>query len=220
PLARHGLAAAGVDRADADRLLGVVEARAAAGRTGASWALDSLAAMGGRGRGDAAMRALVRATIARQQGGEPVHRWAPAEAPEAGGHDGGAETVGEFMSTDLYTLRPDDLVELARCMMAWKNVRHLPVEDDEGALVGLVTEAGLGDGPDGEGGARTVASVMDRRPPTVAPGDLLRDAARLMRERAASGLPVIEGGRLVGVVTERDLVGLAEEPPAAERAPT
>ena len=46
------------------------------------------------------------------------------------------------MSTDLFTVKPDDLIDLAASVMDWRHIRHVPVEDDEGHLVGLVTHRG------------------------------------------------------------------------------
>ena len=43
------------------------------------------------------------------------------------------------MSTELFTVRPDDLVEMVARVMEWRDVRHVPVEDEEGRLVGIVT---------------------------------------------------------------------------------
>ncbi|HEU4405769.1 MAG TPA: CBS domain-containing protein [Polyangiaceae bacterium] len=219
PLAREGLAAAGVDRADVERLLGVVDERAATGRTGAAWALESLARLGGEGSGDGRMRALVKATLARQRGGQPAHRWAPAETGEVGDALGACETVGQFMTTDLYTLRPDDILDLARSVMDWEGIHHLPVEDDGGRLVGMVTKEALCAALEGERGPVAVSSLMDRRPAAVAPDTPTVEAVRLMRERKTSGLPVVEGGRLVGMVTERDLLAVVERLLDAPEAP-
>ena len=55
----------------------------------------------------------------------------------------GYQTVGQFMATDLFTVRPDDLVDLAASVMTWRHIRHVPVEDDEGQLVGLVSHRAL-----------------------------------------------------------------------------
>ena len=52
-------------------------------------------------------------------------------------------TVGQFMSTDLFTVRPDDLVDLAASVMDWRHIRHVPVEDEAGRLVGLVSHRDL-----------------------------------------------------------------------------
>ena len=51
--------------------------------------------------------------------------------------------VGQFMSTDLFTVRPDDIVDFAATLMDWRHVRHVPVEDDRGRLVGLVSHRAL-----------------------------------------------------------------------------
>src|SRR5258708_1448641 len=52
-------------------------------------------------------------------------------------------TVAQFMKTNLFTVRPDDLVNLAASVMNWEHIRHIPVEDDEGRLVGLITHRDL-----------------------------------------------------------------------------
>ena len=52
-------------------------------------------------------------------------------------------TVGQVMSTDLFTVRAHDLVDLAASMMQWEHIRHVPVEDDAGHLVGLVSHRDL-----------------------------------------------------------------------------
>lgn len=210
PLAREGLAAAGVDQADVDRLLDVVDERAASGRTGAAWALGSLAAMGDEGTPDGRMRALVKATLARQRGGDPAHRWAPAAEGELGEALEACETVGQFMTTDLYTLRPDDILDLARSVMDWQHIHHLPVEDDEGRLVGMITKEVMSAALETERGPVSVSSLMDHHPASVPPDTPTVEAMRLMRERKASGLAVVEGGRLVGLVTERDLLSVVE----------
>jgi hypothetical protein len=80
PTARRGLVAAGVDAAEADRLLGVIADRVAAGQTGAVWQRRTLAALeagegeAGRGR-DRAVRALLERYLELQAGGDPVHTW-------------------------------------------------------------------------------------------------------------------------------------------------
>jgi hypothetical protein len=75
PEARRGLVDAGVDAAEADRLLQVIADRVAAGQTGAVWqrrALATLAAEAGR---EAAVPALLERYLELQAGGEPVHTW-------------------------------------------------------------------------------------------------------------------------------------------------
>ena len=74
-------------------------------------------------------------------------RWRAAgtqeEASEEADWSQSYQTVGQFMATDLFTLRPDDLVDLAASVMDWRHIRHVPVEDEEGRLVGLITHRAL-----------------------------------------------------------------------------
>lgn len=216
PAARAGLRAAGVDGADVDRYLGVIEERVRAGQTGAQWALSSLSAMEGKGTPEARYRALCAATLEHQRRGEPVHTWGPAELTE----DPRAlrdnyRTVGQFMSTDLFTVRPTDIIDFAASVMDWRHVRHVPVEDEAGRLVGIVSHrsllrliargAGRAGGP-ASGPPPTVASIMRPSPITVSPETTTLEAMRRMREHRVGCLPVVDGERLVGIITERDLI--------------
>jgi hypothetical protein len=75
PEARRGLVEAGVEAAEADRLLGVIADRVAAGQTGAVWQRRALGALEGRGGRDQALRALLERYLELQAGGDPVHTW-------------------------------------------------------------------------------------------------------------------------------------------------
>jgi len=211
PLARRGLEESGVDAEDVGRYLGTIEERVRSGRTGAQWALGSLAAMGGRGTPETRMRALARATARRQRTNEPVHRWPPAAGGEMEDWRENYRTVGQFMSTDLFTVRPDDLVDLAASLMDWRHIRHVPVEDGRGRLVGLVTHRDLlrmvSRGSAGQGGETVaVREIMKTDPVTVAPTAPTLEALALMRERRVGCLPVVEEGILVGIVTAYDFL--------------
>ena len=86
-------------------------------------------------------------------------------------------TVGQFMSTDLFTVHPEDLIDLAASLMEWEHLRHVPVEDHDGHLVGLVTHRALlrmlAKG-DGSGSVTPVAvrEIMKTDPITVTPETL------------------------------------------------
>jgi CBS domain-containing protein/gamma-glutamyl:cysteine ligase YbdK (ATP-grasp superfamily) len=221
PLAREGLRQAGVE--DGDRHLDVIEERVSGEQNGALWALHSLAAMGSRGTREQRHRALAAATLRQQQGGAPVHRWALAELADTGGWVHSYQNVGQFMSTDLFTLRPDDIVDLAASVMDWRHVRHVPVEDDECRLVGLVSHRDLlkfvAQGAR-RGEQALVRDIMKTSLVTVAPDTPTLAAIELMRRERVGCLPVVERGRLVGLVTEHDFLalwaGLLEEKLRAE----
>lgn len=215
PRAREGLAFKGIEKSSADRYLNLIEERVSTGRTGAQWALDSLARMGTRGTLDERHRALASATYARQAAGLPGHKWALADLDEISDWRHSFRTVGQIMSRDLFTLHPEDVIDLAASLMDWEHIRYVPVEDDKGALVGLLTQRGLlrklstsKEDNDG-GGPLSVRDVMVSRPVTVTPGDTTIAAIEIMRDHRIGCLPVVDSGRLVGIVTEHDFIDAA-----------
>jgi CBS domain-containing protein len=215
PDARAGLASRGLDGADIDRYLGVLEERVEAGRTGAQWALDSWAGMRARATSHDRCRALTSATLDRQRRGEPVHTWSLATLGEASDWRHSYKTVGQFMTRDLFTVQPDDLVDLAANVMDWEHVRHVPVEDEEGRLVGIVSHRTLirllAQGETRSREPVPVSRIMKRDPVTVSPSTTTLEAIRIMRTKRVACLPVVQGDKLVGILTERDLIDVAAQ---------
>ena len=215
PLARQGLESSGVDADDVDRYLGIVGERIGAGRTGSSWFLDSYAAMPEASGPAERMAALTAAAVEGERSGEPIARW-----PLAGAEEGGAEAssvvsrVRDLMTTDVFTLHPHQLVDLAACLMDWQQIRHVPVEDERHRLVGLVTYRTLLRHLTRQRTEETfqpipVSDVMIREVVTVAPETPAREAIRRLQDHGIGCLPVVEDGRLVGIVSERDFLGIA-----------
>jgi CBS domain-containing protein len=212
PLARQGLRNMQVATGDVDKYLRIVEERARSRQTGAGWIMKSLAAMESSLSKDARQRKLTSAMLASQKQGQPIHRWANIEKAEAEGWEQGYRTVGQFMSTDLFTVGPDDLVDLAASVMDWRHIRHVPVEDQEGRLVGLVTHRGVlrvlstGNRTNSDDSSTTVRDVMVHNPVTVSPDTSSLDAIEIMRGNRVGCLPVVEGDQLVGIVTSYDFL--------------
>ncbi|MHC4261517.1 MAG: CBS domain-containing protein [Planctomycetota bacterium] len=212
PVARQGLADRGLPSEDLDRYLGVIEERATTGRTGAQWQLDSLAGMDPATNRDQRMRALVQAMMARESEGTPVHEWALAEHSESGDWREGFRTVGQMMTTDVFTVHPEDLVDLAASLMEWEHLRHVPVEDDDGRVVGILSHRALLRIVSRGGGAKDQVAVREIMRPdvvTCTPEMSTLKAMELMGRSRVSCLPVCEQGRLVGIVTEHDFVVVA-----------
>jgi CBS domain-containing protein len=94
-------------------------------------------------------------------------------------------------------------------LMEQRKVRRLPVEE-EGLLVGIVTKSDLQSklGPFPSTWRRLklfVTDAMTRNPVTVGPDDRLEQAAQLMLAHKISGVPVVENGKIAGIVTESDI---------------
>ena len=213
PLAREGLQEAGIDQDDIDRYLGVLHDRVSMRRTGSRWALESLEKMGDNGTQDQRMRCLVNSMVEQQTTGRPICEWILAEYCAEQDWRESYRNVGQFMSTDLFTVRPDDIVDFAATLMDWRHVRHVPVEDNSGKLVGLVSHRALlrlvATGRIGKGHKVTVDEIMNRKPVTVHADTSTVEAIRLMREQKLACLPVTRNDKLVGIVTEHDLIVVA-----------
>ncbi len=213
PLAREGLQEAGINQDDIDRYLGVLHDRVTQRRTGARWALESLEKMEDNGTLNQRMRCLVASMVKQQVSGEPISEWTLAKYCIEQDWRESYRTVGQFMSTDLFTVRPDDIVDFAATLMDWRHVRHVPVEDDRGIMVGLVSHRALlrlvATGQVGGDNKVTVKEIMRTDPVTVPPDTSTVDAIRMMREQKLACLPVTVDGKLIGIVTEHDLIVVA-----------
>jgi CBS domain-containing protein len=212
PIAYEGLRHAGIDAADIDGYLGIIEQRVHYHRTGARWILDSLATMGNEGTRDLRLRTVTGAMLERQKTGAPVHEWPLASLEEAKDWRYSFLTVGQVMSTQLYTVRPQDLAEMVANFMDWNHIRYVPVENDEGELVGLVTYRGLIRlvGRDNTGSI-TVEDIMKTDLMTVTPETPTVDAVRLVRRHQIGCLPVVQDKHLVGILTMSDFLPLYDK---------
>jgi CBS domain-containing protein len=210
PLARQGLRSAGVAGEDIDKYLGIIEERARTGQTGSRWMMKSHAALRSSVANDAAQRRLTSEILSNQKQGQPVHRWPVIEDSDSDEWEHGYRTVGQFMSTDLFTVGPDDLIDLAASVMDWRHIRHVPVEDQEGRLVGLVTHRGLLrmmiNSAASNAKLTTVQEVMVQDPITVSPSTSSLEAMDIMRQNRLGCLPVVEADQLVGIITSYDFL--------------
>jgi CBS domain-containing protein len=110
---------------------------------------------------------------------------------------------------NLVSVRPDDDLAVAAQIMRWASVRHLPVVDGP-EVVGVLTEhdvlryrAEAGGGGEGD----PVRSFMTKPPALIGPDDDVAAACAQMVARKIGCLPVVEGGRLIGIITTTDLLG-------------
>jgi CBS domain-containing protein len=211
--AEAGLRRARVDDADAKRYLGVIEERARTARTGAVWASRSWNSLRERATPAERASALVAASIRRQLTGRPVAQWERARLDEADMADSSCRRVEQYMRTDLFTVGPDDPVEVVASLMIWERVNHVPVEDHDHRLIGMVSHRDmlrLLTSPRNAAGV-SVAEVMKplEKLHPIAPDTTTLDAAAMMRRFRVSCLPVVSEERLVGVITEEEFVGVA-----------
>ncbi|MBI3184027.1 MAG: CBS domain-containing protein [Myxococcales bacterium] len=123
-------------------------------------------------------------------------------------------TVEDLMTTGVMTLRARDEISQANVEMKLGNIRHLPVVDEKGHVVGIVSNRDVmrALGRSGRAKKLPVSKVMTREVITVRPETPAHRAAEIMLDRKIGALPVVgEGEQLVGIVTESDFVAVAQE---------
>lgn len=151
--------------------------------------------------------------------------------------------VKELMSSNVVSVAPDTPLRRVAELLVEHGISGVPVRDEDGTVVGVVTEADIlrkergidlgrggplawlvdGSDPDAmrKAAARTAGESMSSPPVTTSPWRTVAEAARLMLDRRVNRLPVLDGGRLVGIVTRADLVrafGRPDEEIASEIA--
>ena len=215
PLAREGLKDSGIDANDIDRYLGIIRQRVSTGRTGADWQLHSLSSMRHAGTLGERMSSIVGALVDRQRRGQPVHEWEPAQLDRGDTVRRNFQQVEQYMTTDVITANQDDSVGLVANMMDWEKIRHIPIEDNNHHLVGLVTYRQLirflAGRPQKDLQLTPVSDIMLQNVETVTPETGTIDAIHKMRSQHISCLPVIKEDRLVGIVTETDFLLIAAD---------
>lgn len=126
--------------------------------------------------------------------------------------------VGDVMSTDVFTLGRNDTLSIADDLMKQQRIRHIPVLDSDGALCGILSQRdlfrgmllrSLGYGERAEQkmlDSFSIKDAMHEDVVTITAKSTLSDAANLMLSKKIGCLPVVEGERLVGMISEADFV--------------
>ena len=129
-------------------------------------------------------------------------------------------TVAEIMTREPYTLGPDDSLADARGLMAQHHVRHIPVVIGNGVVAGVVSQRDVLAAADSHvlnaaarGSQRSddvaLSAIMSSPAQTVDERASLRGTALHLQQHKLGCLPVLRGGKLVGIITDADFVEVA-----------
>ena len=216
PLSRKGLEKRKIDKADIDRFLSIIEERVNEHQTGAIWTNNSFTALKNVSSVGEAVVATTAAMLKRQHTNKPVHTWDYPDISESVSWASKFQYVSQVMSRELYTVQEDDLVELVVNVMNWRKIQHVPVENEQGEVVGIISSTDVinyfckkSDSIDDDE-ILTVTDIMIKNPETVTADTLTAEALKLMRKKNIGCLPVVKHKKLIGIVTDFDFVYMAE----------
>jgi len=213
PMARHGLEKRNIDTADIDKYLGVIEDRAKRHMNGSRWILQTYTKFQKETHKDESLTALTAAIYHNQKQSKPAHEWPLPELHEFYQYDPSQLLVEEFMTTDIFTLQKDDLLEFASALMDWSDSASMPVEDDKGNLVGLITTKHILKYFAQKSRTKkevTVSDIMNENPITVSQQMRIVEVIKLMKKDNLKMLPVVKGTELIGVISERNFINMSK----------
>ncbi|RLD21284.1 MAG: CBS domain-containing protein [Bacteroidetes bacterium] len=214
PIAREGLELHNVDAADIDLYMGIIEGRVRSHMNGARWTLRAYTKLKKESSEDEALTVLTSAMLANQSKSIPVHEWSLPNLSDLKEYKPNHLRVGDFMTTDLFTVQQDDILDLVSEMMDWRKIRYTPVEDTKGRLIGLVSIRmilrSLIQSIDPGSRPRTVKEIMITEVVTISPNTTIVEAMDKMQERRIGCLPVVQDDELIGIITESDFLRITK----------
>ena len=206
PMAKKGLKKSQVNSKDIKYYLNIIEKRVDKNVTGSKWMVRSSRKLRETVSKDVSCLLLTYHLYKNQQTNKPVHQWDLADANTTS-LSKKFDKLYKVMTTELFVVNEDDLVELVAKIMEWKNIHHLPVVNKFNKIIGIITKSNLAgiDFLNAKEKMIVAKDIMIRKVVAVDPETLVEDAREIMKLNNIGCLPIIEGGELVGIFTKNDL---------------
>ncbi|EMS33741.1 hypothetical protein C943_04620 [Mariniradius saccharolyticus AK6] len=202
PWAKKGLLSLGVAVQEADLYLAIIQKRIES-HNGAEWTTKSYRHLLKTKKRHEANQLLTELMFSNQEKGSPIGEWG---LPESKSSSVPFLRVRHVMNTDTFTLDEYDPIEMAVHIMKWKNINHLPIVHGDRLLLGMISStdlAKISETPDNL--VRPVREIMKRVLVSIEADKSAEEAKRLMDEFGIHSLPVVEDGKLIGIITSKDL---------------
>jgi CBS domain-containing protein/gamma-glutamylcysteine synthetase len=206
PLAEAGLHKAQVAAEDIRHYLGIFEKRIQKSITGAQWQLNNFRELRHSYGLDAGLKILTKGMYELQQSGEALHEWPTQLHQQYHLIPKPEHTVSQIMNTDLFTVEEEESVDLVKALMEWHKIRHMPVENADGNLSGLVSANYLNqleEKPD-----NCIRDIMVTDLVTVPRDCTIKAAVELMKHHDIGCLPIVRDEKITGIVTDSDFRNL------------
>jgi len=206
PMAKKGLKKSHVNSKDIKYYLNIIEKRVDKNVTGSKWMVRSSRKLRESVSKDVSCLLLTYHLYKNQQTNKPVHQWDLADA-NSSSLSKKFDKLYKVMTTELFVVNEDDLVELVAKIMEWKNIHHLPVVNKFNKIIGIISKSNLAGIDFLKKKDRMIVAkdIMIRKVVAVDPETLVEDAREIMKLNNIGCLPIIESGELIGIFTKNDL---------------
>lgn len=210
PMAYEGLQKTGIDSSDIETYLNIIEKRTETRKTGAQWIKYSKRNLEKEVTKEIANATITAQMYKNQRKNLPVHEWPFIENKEVLNLDVGLSKLEKFMTTEVFVVNENDLVELVAKIMEWKKINHIPVVDAKNKLCGLITRTNMMEIVDKDTTVIVAKDIMVKEVITVDSETAVIKANQMMIDHKIGCLPILELGDLVGILTKRDLTKILQ----------
>jgi CBS domain-containing protein len=190
--------------------LGIIEKRSAESKTGSNWIKKSNGLLKETMTRDIANATLTAHMYRNQKKGRPVHEWEAVYENDILNLDMSITKLEKYMTTEVFVVNEEDLVELVAKVMEWKNIHHIPVVNTENKVTGIITSTNLRHIEGQDHNLIVARDIMVSDIVTVESNISIGEANQIMIEKEIGCLPIIELGELVGIITRSDLIKIIQ----------
>jgi CBS domain-containing protein len=160
-----------------------------------------------------ALKAIVKQNLLYQKENIPVHEWTDV-SPDIINPQKSGPSVNHVMTQDIVSVNENVSLELAKSIFDWNDIHHLPVENADGDLVGLITDGMIERLKESDEVNNYLAKdIMLKNVISTRPQDKIVEALNIMDANNLSGLPVTYEKKLIGIFTKTDLKKLGNKYP-------
>ncbi|MBO6517626.1 MAG: CBS domain-containing protein [Bacteroidia bacterium] len=207
-IAYQGLDKMKVNSDDITKYMSVIENRIRKKITGSKWISKNYSQLLKGSTPNEACINITKKMYDNQNSGKPVHKWKNLSNKEQQVQKE-FKRVNEIMETDLFTVNEDDSIDLVVNVMNWQNIRHVPVENADNEVVGIINAHCLIEYlvNKKEDDSPAAKEIMKTEFPTISAQASAKEAVLLMADNRVDALPVVDlENRLLGIITESDII--------------
>lgn len=206
PMAEAGLQSVNVDADDIREYLSVIEKRISKGITGAQWQLNNFNYLKQSFGADSSLKILTKGMYELQEAELPLHEWPDRLHQKYHISPTLNNKVCQIMNTDLFTVQEEESLAMVKALMDWHSIRHMPIEDKEGNLAGIVSAKYLDQFDESQ--PLSIGDIMITDIISVNREQPVSACIALMKTHKISCLPVIRDKKVTGIITDTDLRSL------------